>query len=289
MKKITLTSDNIRYSPALEMEYKRAIRELVNRMVKEVSKEIAEEYRDNKQAFAMDGAFNNIDDKIKALQKKYQDLFNKKGVEIAKKMVMKQLRYSRSILKAVLSKILPKDSEVPVLSGNAIPRDLDPILKASIMENVSLIKNIPEHYFEQITGSVARSMQAGGSIAQLKKELLKYKGMTERRADIIAYDQTRKTFQAINLRNMQKAGVRKAMWVHSGGGQTVREYHFRKWDGVSGIKDGRPNGLNGFIFNIDDPPVIQHAKGKQQEIRGYPAQLVNCKCVMRAVVDIEPV
>ena len=69
MKKTTLTSDNIRYSPALEMEYKRAIRDLVNRMVKEVSKEIAEEYRDNKQAFAMDGAFSNISDKIKALQK----------------------------------------------------------------------------------------------------------------------------------------------------------------------------------------------------------------------------
>ena len=184
---------------------------------------------------------------------------------------------------------MPNDEEIPSLAGSVIPRDMEQVIKASIMENVSLIRSIESKYFEQITGAVARSMQAGGSIKQLKQEILHYNGMTRRRADIIANDQSRKAYMSINLRNMAKAGIQKVEWVHSGGGYTVREYHYRKWDGVSGKDDGHPNGLNGFIFDIDKPPVIQEAKGKQQEIRGYPAQLPSCKCVMRAIVEIDPV
>jgi uncharacterized protein with gpF-like domain len=239
--------------------------------------------------FALDKSFKSIDEKITDLQKKYRDIFESKGFELAKRMVLKQVRYSRSILQNVLKKVLPTGSEPPVIKGSIIPKDIEPVIKACIMENVSLIKSIEERYFEQIVGAITRSMQAGGSIKQLSSELMKYKGMTKRRADIIAYDQTRKAFQSINLRNMNKAGIRKAMWIHSGGGQTVREYHYRKWDGVSGINDGHPNGLNGFVFNIDEPPVIQEANGNQLEIRGYPAQLPNCKCVMRAVIELEPI
>ena len=287
--KTTLTSDAFRYSPALEIEYKRILRGLVDSMLKEVAKGLVNSYRKNKEGFALDSAFNNIDDNLKSLEKKYRRIFETRGEEAAKKMVMRQLRYCRSSFKKVMAKLLPKETEVPAITGSVIPRDMEEVIKASIMENVSLIKSIQQKYFEQVTGSVARSMQAGGSIQQLRDEILKYNGMTRRRADIIAYDQTRKTYQAINLRNMSKAGIQKAMWVHSGGGQTVREYHYRKWDGVSGIKDGRPNGLNGFVFDIDKPPVIQQAEGKQQEIRGYPAQLPNCKCIMRAVVELEGV
>lgn len=287
--KTTLTSDAFRYSPALEIEYKRILRGLVDSMLKEVAKGLVNSYRKNKEGFALDSAFNNIDGSLKDLEKKYRRIFETQGEVAAKRMVMRQLRYSRSSFKKVISKLLPPETEIPALAGSAIPRDMEDVVKASIMENVSLIKSIQQKYFEQVTGSVARSMQAGGSIKQLRDEILKYNGMTRRRADIIAYDQTRKAYMAINLRNMSKAGIQKAMWMHSGGGQTVREYHYRKWDGVSGTKDGKPNGLNGFIFDIDKPPVIQKADGKQQEIRGYPAQLPNCKCVLKAIIDLDAI
>ena len=284
-----IESDAFRYSPALELEYKRALRGIVDDMLKDVARGLVSSYRKNKQAFALDSAFDNIDEKLKELEKKYRRIFEIRGEAAAKKIIMRQLRYSRSKFKKVMEKLMPKEAEIPSITGSVIPRDVEEVIKASIMENVSLIKSIHQKYFEQITGSVARSMQAGGSIKQLRDEILKYNGMTRRRADIIAYDQTRKTYQAINLRNMKNAGIKKAMWVHSGGGQTVREYHYRRWDGVSGKKDGHPNGLNGFIFDVEKPPVIQEQKGTQQEIRGYPAQLPNCKCVMRAVIELDAV
>lgn len=290
-KKQILKSDVFNYSPALERQYRIELKGLVDKMLKEVAEKIVNAYRKNKSGFtfATDGAFSNIDDQLKDLEKKYREIFARQGELAAKRMVMRQLKYNRSSFTKIMKKLMPNDEEIPTLAGSVIPRDLEQIIKASIMENVSLIKSIESKYFEQITGSVARSMQAGGSIKQLRQEILHYNGMTRRRADIIANDQTRKAYMSINLRNMSKAGIQKVEWVHSGGGYTVREYHYRKWDGVSGKDDGRPNGLNGYIFDIDKPPVIQFQQGKQPEVRGYPAQLPNCKCVLRAIVELDPV
>lgn len=290
-KKQILKSDVFNYSPALERQYRIELKGLVDKMLKDVAEKIVNAYRKNKDGFtfATDGAFSNIDDELKDLEKKYREIFARQGEEVAKRMVLRQLKYNRSSFTKIMKKLLPNDEEILTLAGSIIPRDMEQIIKASIMENVSLIKSIESKYFEQITGSVARSMQAGGSIKQLRQEILRYNGMTRRRANNIANDQTRKAYMSINLRNMSKAGIKKVEWVHSGGGYTVREYHYRKWDGVSGIEDGRPNGLNGYIFDIDKPPVIQLQKGKQPEVRGYPAQLPNCKCVLAAVVELDPV
>lgn len=290
-KKQILKSDVFNYSPALERQYRIELKGLVDKMLKDVAEKIVNAYRKNKDGFtfATDGAFSNIDEELKDLEKKYREIFARQGEEVAKRMVLRQLKYNRSSFTKIMKKLLPNDEEIPTLAGSIIPRDMEQIIKASIMENVSLIKSIESKYFEQITGSVARSMQAGGSIKQLRQEILRYNGMTRRRANNIANDQTRKAYMSINLRNMSKAGIKKVEWVHSGGGYTVREYHYRKWDGVSGIEDGRPNGLNGYIFDIDKPPVIQLQKGKQPEVRGYPTQLPNCKCVLAAVVELDPV
>lgn len=290
-KKQILKSDTFNYSSALERQYRIELKGLVDKMLKDVAEKIVNAYRKNKDGFtfATDGAFSNIDDELKDLEKKYREIFARQGELAAKRMVLRQLKYNRSSFTKIMKKLVPNDEEIPTLAGSIIPRDMEQVIKASIMENVSLIKSIESKYFEQITGCVARSMQAGGSIKQLRQEILHYNGMTRRRADIIANDQTRKAYMSINLRNLSKAGIQKVEWVHSGGGYTVREYHYRKWDGVSGKDDGRPNGLNGYIFDIDKPPVIQFQQGKQPEVRGYPAQLPNCKCVLRAVVELDPV
>ena len=295
-KKQILKSDVFNYSPALERQYRIELKGLVDKMLKDVSEHIVNSYRKNKDGFtfATDGAFSNVDDELKDLEKKYREIFDRQGELIAKRMVLRQLKYSRSSFAKIMKKLLPNEEEIPTLAGSVIPRDLEQVIKASIMENVSYIKNIPEKYFEQVTGCVARSMQAGGSIKQLRQEILQFNIKTRERADMIANDQTRKAYMSINLRNMAKAGIQKVEWVHSGGGYTVREYHYRKWDGKSGLEDGHPNGLNGFIFNLNDRPVIQEQHTLKSgrvvpEVRGYPAQLPNCKCVLRAIVEIDPV
>jgi hypothetical protein len=61
-----------------------------------------------------------------------------------------------------------------------------------------------------------------------------------------------------------------------------RDYHKMRWDGHTGKFNGKPNGLNGYIFPIDKPPVIDRKTGE----RGYPAQLINCHCFLTPVIEL---
>ena len=66
-----------------------------------------------------------------------------------------------------------------------------------------LIKSIPEQYFKDVTGSVMRSITTGNGLADLVPEIKKYDGQTERRAKLLALDQTRKAYNSINKQRMQ--------------------------------------------------------------------------------------
>lgn len=274
-------------SKALELAYKRRLKALCKPMFKEVSETILRAYRAD---FATDGV-DDIEKTVTELKGKYDRTFREKGKEEALKMVLKVLKFGQATFKLIMEKLLPKEHAF-MITGSAISKELEEIIKASVFENVTLIKSIEDKYFEQVTGSVVRSMQSGGSIKQLKDEIMRYKDMTEKRAAFIALDQTRKTYMAITKQQLKEDGFTKVEWVHSGGGEP-RPYHIQKWDGVSGKKDGRPNGLNGFIFDIDNPPVIEAAyepktaRGTyRSERRGLPTELPNCKCTMCAVIEI---
>lgn len=146
-------------------------------------------------------------------------------------------------------------------------------IRASIEESVSLIRSIPGQYLDRVAGAVTRSMQAGGSTKQLAGEIRSYAEMTFRRAKNIALDQTRKTYTSINIRQFQDAGIKKFKWIHVGGSVTPRHHHIANY----------PQGLNGGIFSLDAPPVIDPKRG----IRGFPAQLPFCRCIMTAVIDFD--
>jgi uncharacterized protein with gpF-like domain len=68
---------------------------------------------------------------------------------------------------------------------------------------------------------------------------------------------------------MQKIGIKKFKWRHSGGGAHPRPLH--------------RNVLNGNIYSFDDPPVIDEKTGQ----RGFPGQLINCRCVMISVIEFD--
>ena len=65
---------------------------------------------------------------------------------------------SQKISKTVLHESLQKLSGGLSLKTGVVTEGTEEIAKASIAENVSLIKSIPSQYFNAITGSVMRSM-----------------------------------------------------------------------------------------------------------------------------------
>ena len=152
------------------------------------------------------------------------------------------------------------------------------VMKNGVNWNVSLIKSIPEQYHNKVSNIVMASFQQGGQGAfgiseaikqdkRMMEDIRKAGYNAEKRAEIIAIDQTRKMTTNFNLDLYNQMGVKKFEWVHSHGAKEPRELHLK---------------LDGQIFDISNPPVIDNKTGQV----GYPGQLINCGCVMRGVFDV---
>lgn len=140
--------------------------------------------------------------------------------------------------------------------------------EAIIAENVSLIRSIPERYFTEVEGMVYRAVARGGDRKMLADEIErnfgKRHGITRRRAEFIARDQTRKATSALSAARQQAAGIVEGEWVHSGGGNKPRHSH---------VKAGRERKR----FKLSEGCLID---GEYI----MPGQLPNCGCVWRPVL-----
>lgn len=160
---------------------------------------------------------------------------------------------------------------------------VEKILNASISENVSLIKSIPREYLAEMEKTVMRAVTTGKgpndiyktakSQLELSKDFKSHLKNTDekvnRRAKLIANDQTRKVYTGLNAGRMKNAGMDKFKWLHNGGSAKPRPYHL--------------DTLNGNEYSLSDPPVIDPKTGE----RGLPGQLVNCRCSMIPVISAE--
>lgn len=139
--------------------------------------------------------------------------------------------------------------------------------EAIIAENVSLIRSIPEKYFTEVEGMVYRAVARGGDRKMLADEIErnfgKRHGITRRRAEFIARDQTRKATSALSAARQQAAGIVEGEWVHSGGNKP-RHSH---------VKAGRERKR----FKLSEGCLID---GEYI----MPGQLPNCGCVWRPVL-----
>ena len=152
----------------------------------------------------------------------------------------------------------------------------------AIQDNVNLIKTIPSKYFDKIGKAVELRTVGKMSRGALVKRIRELGGVTQRRAELIADDQTAKVTERMMLARCRNAGIKRVMWLHSSISMHPRDYHKTRWDGHTGKFNGKPNGLNGYIFPIDKPPVIDRKTGE----RGYPAQLINCHCFLTPVIEL---
>ena len=268
----------------VEIVYRNGIMELVKAMVADY-RSIFAIYKDKKEQVALDAdgtwLTTEVQQRLDKLGKKWEQRFKEYAEKKSPQMISKVLKATDLQLKSILKDYFA--SERFELLG--MPTELKQVVKAHAAENISLIKSIAPQYLERVQGALVRAITGGGSLSQLEREIDKYKREGMRRAKLIAHDQIHKVFNTMVARRCVQLGIKRMQWFHSHAGKEPRPYHIRKWDGVSGLKDGHPNGLNGFIFELAHLPVIQEKQGKQLELRGLPSQLVNCRCFMKPVIE----
>lgn len=216
----------------------------------------------------MDASISSMAQRLlNEITKKYDNIFGDASKLLSRRMVDQADKMSQR----QISNSIKKMTGGVTLKGDILSSDLKETMKASISANADLIVSIESQYIDKVKDAVYRSIASGNGMADLKPFFEKQFGMTERKAKNIALDQTRKAYSSLNADRMRKVGMNKFEWVHSGGGHKPRELHITDW----------PAGLNGGIFDVNDPPVIDEKTGE----RGLPGHAINCKCVMRPLLE----
>jgi SPP1 gp7 family putative phage head morphogenesis protein len=147
------------------------------------------------------------------------------------------------------------------LSAVVRDEDLTEYLQAAIDRNVSLITSFADDIMKRIEQTVYTNSIAGNSVATLRKELADQFGISDRRAALIARDQTSKFNSDLNRIRQQQAGVTSYSWMTSHD-ERVRPLHKSldgkeyKWGEATGAENGLP-----------------------------PGQPIRCRCVARGIVE----
>jgi len=218
---------------------------------------------------AMLVSYKKMESDIVRLANKYDALFASKAREVASKMILDVNKASAIHLNGTLKEL----SGQLTIKMDFMNKPVGKEIRAALFENTKLIRSIPDAYMARVQKTLHQAAMRGGDMTGLTEKIAAQGGISERRAKNIALDQTRKTYATINQKRMAAVGIKQFEWVHSGGGANPREFHMTPY----------PAGLNGGIFDINDPPVIDEETGET----GFPADLPNCKCVMAPVISFD--
>lgn len=194
---------------------------------------------------------------IKRLRNYFNSHFQELGEKVSKKFAKRAKNGADVSLKAILK-------EEGFTVDFRMTRQLNDILQATVAENVNLIKSIHTMYFDQVQTVIMQAVKNGRDMEYIRKELTERFGVSERKAKIIARDQTNKAMQTISRARALETGITKARWVHIPGAKTSRETHKHF--------DGKPFDLNKGMYDKDVNKWVM------------PGELINCNCRFRLIV-----
>ena len=134
--------------------------------------------------------------------------------------------------------------------------------RAVVGENVGLIKSLAKDFMHQVEQEVLRSVQRGRDLATLRDKILERAAVSKNRANFIARDQNNKATSLIVAVRQRGLGIKKAEWMHSGGGIHPRESH---------------EEADGTEYEVDQGCLID---GEYI----FPGEEPNCRCVAGSII-----
>lgn len=249
----------------VEARYYAKLDSLIQRMADDIEIQLRKFFNEphTEEYFAQDASVaSQARILMNAMTRKFNTLFAAQASDIAEQTANAADKASSTAVHSSL-KQLSGGLSLPTAT---LAGPLVDVLSATVTENVALIKSISQQYLTGVQGAVMRSITTGNGLADLVPFLEKHKEITKRRALMIARDQTHKAYNNLNKGRMEKIGLKKFEWLHTGGSSHPRKLH---------------QDYSGKIFSFDDPPIIDENTGE----RGIPGQAINCRCRMVPVLD----
>lgn len=255
------------FPPAgIEKEYEKRLKKAVREMEHSVVYWLRAKYRANESKIVGDSATDDLLQAFRRLLRQWTRNFNELAETLPRWFVSKIRGYVTGNL-AQQTKPLRDAGLGFNLKFSYMSQKERQTFQAIVKENVNLIKSIARESLTQVEGIVLRNIEAGHDLARMTEELHKQFGVTERRARMIARDQTNKATNNLSRQRLLDYGVTKGVWMHTASGKTYRETHENDMDGQEyDIREG--------CFDPDE------------KVNRYiqPAELVNCYCVCRPVI-----
>ena len=210
---------------------------------------------------ACDAASPNarLDAALKRWGAKWHGKFDKAAQRLAKQLAGKSFQATQKQFLAELKKA------GFTVRFKATKESLE-AFRATVAENVGLIKSIQSQYLTHVQGDVWRAVTRGSDLYTLSQNLQKSYGATLKRAALIARDQNAKAKATIENTRRMELGITRAIWQHSSAGKEPRPSHVAMNEKIFELAKG--------MYDPDEQEWI------------LPGQLINCRCTSRAIISM---
>lgn len=125
-------------------------------------------------------------------------------------------------------------------------------------QNVQLIRSLSDDTLESIKEEILLGVQQGTRFTETAKDIQKRFAISDRRAKLIARDQTSKLNGSLTRLTQEQVGIKEYVW-RTAGDERVRATH---------------KANDGKTFRWDRPPKT-----------GHPGSEINCRCTAIPVMD----
>lgn len=266
----------------IQGKYRDAIVSLTQDMTTEISRDLTNLFKQDAamQHFAamspetvgMDAASPSSQARvlINAAKRKWDSLFGKLALNLSPWMADELNRTSTTQSKSSVKDAPNYKEQSKKLSINVATLDKPTLemLKASSTRSANFIKTVPDRFINGIADGVYASIATGNGLQDLEPLLEKETNKVANWAHNTAMDQTRKTYNGLNRGRMNKLGISKGEWIHSGGSMHPRELH---------------EAADGETFDLDKGLPVGDDDGNYV----LPGDEANCRCTFAPVIEFD--
>lgn len=251
----------ISYPKKIEAEYYQELKQIAEAMKRVVNDRLLPILQSKESEYTQDGV---IDDLMLIFEAIRNAGSIKSAIQISSEMVRKTDNLNRERVIQQLNQRLGVD--IPLMFAR---EGIEPIVKANIAKNATLIKSIPEEFVKNIESIIYSGVSTGSTYKSIENQIKGVDGITtvfgklDNRVKLIARNEVSSINGQINKTRMQNIGITKFEWV-TAGDERVRDSHAQ---------------LDGQVFDWNNPPTNERGE------KIIPGSDFNCRCQSIAVIE----
>ena len=180
-----------------------------------------------------------------------------------------QRTWREAAKKATKSKFLYR------LLMDELKQETGQIIQRQVMENVLLIKTLPNDVAQKVVNDIAENALKGARAESIEK-IIRDKTDQHSRASarLIARTETAKTMSALTKARCEQLGLRWYIWRTALDGTRVRLSH---------------RIMEGVLVNWNNPPAPEELVGENSAGHYHAGNIWNCRCYSEPVLELEDI